>query len=152
MIAARLGIDPELVRARMLEQIRLHGWSNGVIWHGGGGIEDASGVVSYINESMLQSVSGVLRLFPAWPSSMDGAFEGLRAYGAFLVSGEYAAGRVESFKVVSEKGTRLRICNPWPGQRVRCICDGEAVQLYGDILELDTIKGAQYCFSALDGQ
>ncbi len=152
VIAARLGIDPELVRARMLEQIRLHGWSNGVIWHGGGGIEDASGVVSYINESMLQSVSGVLRLFPAWPSSMDGAFEGLRAYGAFLVSGEYAAGRIESFKVVSEKGTRLRICNPWPGQRVRCICDGEAVQLYGDILELDTIKGAQYCFSALDRQ
>ena len=83
---------------------------------------------------------------------MDGAFEGLRAYGAFLVSGEYAAGRIESFKVVSEKGTRLRICNPWPGQRVRCICDGEAVQLHGDILELDTIKGAQYCFSAVDGQ
>lgn len=149
VIAPRLGIDPEQVRDRMLEQIRLHGWPNGVIWHGGGGIEDASGVVSYVNESMLQSVSGVLRLFPAWPGALDGEFEGLRAYGAFLVSGAHIDGRVTGFEVVSEKGARLRVRNPWPGQAVCCAYSGGEMRLDGDVLELDTVPGGTYRFSQL---
>lgn len=152
VIAARLGIDPELVRRNMLEQIERHGWQNGVIWHGGGGIEDSSGVVSYVNEAMLQSASGTLRLFPAWPASIDGEFQGLRAYGAFLVSGAYRGGAIEPFEVTSEKGAPLRVRNPWPDRRVICICAGDRREMEGEVLELATEPGCTYRFSPLGAQ
>lgn len=147
VIAARLGIEPELVREKMLEQIQLHGWANGVIWHGGGGIEDASGVVSYVNESMLQSVSGILHLFPSWPMSIDAKFDGLRAYGAFIVSGSCTGGVIGEFEVLSEQGAKLRISNPWPEHGVRCTCEGNVTLLHGGIIEIDTMAGSRYCFS-----
>jgi hypothetical protein len=39
-----------------------------------------------VNECLLQSYTGTLRLFPNWPAEKDAAFQDLRAVGAFLVS------------------------------------------------------------------
>jgi hypothetical protein len=70
----------------------------------------AAGVIT---EMLLQSANDILRVFPAWPADLDGAFENLRAQGGFLVSAEQAGGQVTSFRVASTAGGTLRFLNPW---------------------------------------
>jgi hypothetical protein len=66
-----------------------------------------------INECLLQSYNGTLRLFPNWPKTTDATFQTLRATGAFLVSATQHHGHVEYVRVLSEKGNDLRILSPW---------------------------------------
>lgn len=70
-----------------------------------------------VQEMLLQSHTGVVRIFPAVPSSWkDASFENLRAMGAFVVSAEMKDGNVSKVKVVSEKGGRLRMAIPFSGE------------------------------------
>jgi alpha-L-fucosidase 2 len=68
-----------------------------------------------VQEMLLQSYSGVLRLFPAVPATWkDVSFETLRAEGAFLVSAGLGDGVVQRVEIVSEKGRPCRMENPFP--------------------------------------
>ena len=113
---ARLGFDP----AAMLEGMRKHvesaGYPNGYIFFAGGGVETASPIPGAVNEMLLQSYQGVLRLFPNWPKDRDARFGQLRAYGAFLISSELSKGEVKSLVIESEKGRPCTLQNPWPGK------------------------------------
>lgn len=94
---------------------------NGLIWgmaianygHAGAWTESL-GVIAPLQEMMLQSWDGALRIFPAWPRSLDARFERFRAEGAFLVSSTWSAGRVTFLEIASEKGSRCRLYPPWP--------------------------------------
>ncbi len=67
-----------------------------------------------INECLLQSYTGELRIFPHWKKSNGNAqFQSLRAVGAFLVSARFQAGRVEWVRITSEAGEALRLFSPW---------------------------------------
>lgn len=69
---------------------------------------------SALQEMLLQSHTGVIRVFPAVPEYWQNAsFTDLRAMGAFLVSADYKDGRVEKIKVRSEKGGMMKIFNPF---------------------------------------
>jgi hypothetical protein len=57
-----------------------------------------------LNEMLLESHEGVLRLFPCWPKDQDARFGTLRACGAFLVSAELKGGSIGGVKIASEKG------------------------------------------------
>jgi alpha-L-fucosidase 2 len=99
-----------------------------------------------INECLLQSYHGELRLFPNWTKANgDARFQTLRTVGAFLVSAEYKDGKVRWIRVTSEAGQQLEIVNPWPGQVVitrgsqKEIVQGERIQIAtqrGDTLDL----------------
>jgi len=68
-----------------------------------------------LQEMLLQSYSGTVRLFPAIPASWkDVSFKTLRAEGAFLVSAERKDGTMERVEVIAEKGGLLRLENPFP--------------------------------------
>ncbi len=65
---------------------------------------------SGIQEMLLQSHTGVVRVFPAVPSSWRNvSFDKLRAQGAFLVSAQKSGGEIKKVRVFSEKGGRFRI-------------------------------------------
>ncbi|SFD47607.1 Glycosyl hydrolase family 65, N-terminal domain [Chitinophaga sp. CF118] len=66
-----------------------------------------------INECLMQSYDGSIRLFPNWPAAKDAAFTDLRAAGAFLVSARQVDGNISSIKILSEKGNELRVIIPW---------------------------------------
>lgn len=67
-----------------------------------------------INESLMQSYNGEIRLFPNWPAGAGHAeFRTLRAVGAFLVSARIEGGNVCWVEVSSERGGELRLINPW---------------------------------------
>ena len=67
-----------------------------------------------IQEMLIQSHTGTVHLFPAVPASWkDVSFENLRAEGAFLVSAKRTQGQVTEVRLVSEKGGRLKLLNPF---------------------------------------
>ncbi len=90
-----------------------------------------------LNECMLQSYSGTIRLFPNTLKLGAARFERLRCVGAFLVNAAYDGKRVTTFEVLSEKGSLLRFIAPWPEKSIRVIRsrDGQPVEAR---LEVDT--------------
>ena len=62
-----------------------------------------------VSEMLLQSQSGILRLFPYWPEDKAAAFHNLRARGAFLVSAERAPGKKLRATIHSLQGNLCRI-------------------------------------------
>lgn len=72
---------------------------------------------SGVQEMLIQSHTGVIRVFPAIPEDWNQvSFENLRAMGAFLVSATRQDGRVTRLRVFSEKGGPLDIVSPIDGQ------------------------------------
>ena len=73
-----------------------------------------------LQEMLLQSHSGRIRVFPAVPRTWrDIAFTSLRAEGAFLVSARRTAGRTEWVKIHSEKGGECVLESPFTGKEIR---------------------------------
>jgi alpha-L-fucosidase 2 len=67
-----------------------------------------------LQEMLLQSYSGTIRIFPAVPEDWkDVSFKTLRAEGAFLVSAERRGGVTRSARITSEKGGSCRLENPF---------------------------------------
>jgi hypothetical protein len=91
---------------------------------------------------LLQSHEGFLRLFPCWPKDRPARFEGLRAYGAFLVSSELAGGEIKSVRIVSEKGQPCTVLNPWAG----------AVQVMRNGMQRETARGERFTLPTLPGE
>jgi hypothetical protein len=72
-----------------------------------------------LQEMLLQSNDGVVRIFPAIPRSWETVgFYQLRAAGAFLVSARKTAGEFERVTIFAEKGGTLVLENPFGAQPV----------------------------------
>ncbi len=70
-----------------------------------------------LNEMLLQSQDGIIRIFPAIPKSWDNvSFSTLRAAGAFLVSACRENGRTTNITVYSETGNVPVVQCPWTGK------------------------------------
>jgi len=83
-------------------------------------LESGSGFINAVDEMLLQSYDGVIRLFPAVPTSWKRVrVAGLRAVGAFLVCSEFNQGEISYVSVGSLEGQRCRVVNPWPDQGIR---------------------------------
>lgn len=75
---------------------------------------------SGVQEMLLQSHAGVVRIFPAIPKSWENvSFNQLRAEGAFLISAEKQDGQVTNVKIYSEKGGTLKLVNPFVEKEVK---------------------------------
>ncbi|WP_162341615.1 glycosyl hydrolase family 95 catalytic domain-containing protein [Paenibacillus paridis] len=94
-----------------------------------------------INECLMQSYNGVIRLFPNWSLEERSEFTTLRAVGSFLVSAAASAGEVEWLEISSEAGAKLSLYNPWPGKEVKCSGIGGERCFSGEMITLDTVKG-----------
>ena len=71
------------------------------------------GLPAVVNECLMQSWDGTIRLFPNWPKKRDARFQNLRAAGAFLVSASQTGGKVGGIRIVSEAGGQLNLLLPW---------------------------------------
>ena len=120
-----MGHDPQDTLTKLRKQLTITGFPNLSVFGGGGGIENCCGVPATINEMLLQSHEGVLRLFPVWPKEQPARFGRLRACGAFLVSSELRDGQVQTLRIESEKGRPCVVDNPWPQRRVRVLQKGK---------------------------
>lgn len=142
---ARLGIEPDILLSHLNEQIQKHSYSNGFIFFGGGGIECCSGVPCTLNEMLMQSHEGVIRLFPVWDLAEDAAFTTLRAYGAFLVSASLRGGSIAFAEIISEKGRPCAVQLPYPAKLA--VRNGNAeipVHEENGVYRFDTKPGETY--------
>ncbi len=101
-----------------------------------------------LNECMMQSYAGVIRLFPNTNKLGPASFRDLRAVGAMLVSASWDGRQVGRVSILSEKGAVCRLVNPWPGAQVQVMLarDRSAVEtkLAGGRIEFPTAAGERY--------
>jgi alpha-L-fucosidase 2 len=102
-----------------------------------------------LQEMLLQSYSGTIRVFPAIPASWkDVSFKTLRAEGTFLVSAERKDSVTQRVEIIAEKGGWLRIENPFAG--ASCAVTGvEAGSVKADEKDfiVVTVPGQRLSFS-----
>ena len=137
--AARLGFSAEEIISHIREVIERRELPNGMFRYGGGGLENSSAIPSTVNEMLLQSYEGVLRLFPVWDRSRDASFHGLRAAGAFLVDARVQGGQI-SAEILSERGSTLTIEAPAEGY-VLVTGDGRRIPLTETFTTVETAVG-----------
>jgi len=121
--AARLGLGEEACKllrehAVRYNRFRYGGWdsSNSSVFPDGLSVVpymDGAGLSAFgVNESLLQSHNGLIRVLPAVSKSWSGNFR-LRAEGGFLVAADFVVGRARLVEVQSLLGKKCRIKNPW---------------------------------------
>jgi len=74
-----------------------------------------------LNECLMQSYTGTIRLFPNTQNLGPVRFQNLRAVGAFLVSASWNGKTESPVILLSEKGGNARLANPWEGAAIRVI-------------------------------
>ncbi len=93
-----------------------------------------------IDECLLQSYNGELRLFPNWTGERDAEFRTLRARGAFLVSARMEDGTVAWAEILSEKGGTLTVVSPW-GENSSVLVDGVSRKPENERITVETTPG-----------
>ncbi len=111
----------------------LHGYLDGFIYpngfhvngdQSGSGLSDSRGhpftlegnflAMQAVQEMLLQSWGGQVRIFPALPSTWkDVSFEKLRAEGGYIVSAERTGGHTVEVNITATKDGWLRLLNPF---------------------------------------
>jgi alpha-L-fucosidase 2 len=112
--AARLGLGDEAFAGMKKMLQKYQAYPNGLTDNTNGVFEFLGVHLSAMNESLLQSYNGKIRVFPAVPS--DSTFVGkfsLLATGGFEVSSEREGGDIKYVGVRSLYGKTAQVVNPW---------------------------------------
>jgi hypothetical protein len=123
--AARLGLGDRACQllaahAQRFQRFRYGGWTSNDSSVFPGGLSstpflDAGGnSAAALQEILLQSHDGTIRIAPAVAATWSGAFR-LRAEGGFLVAAEFRDGVVRGAEIQSLSGRQCRIASPRPG-------------------------------------
>jgi hypothetical protein len=101
-----------------------------------------------LNECMLQSFTGTIRLFPNTQGLGQARFRDLRAVGAFLLGASYDGKAVSEVTLFSEKGATAKLVNPWPKAQLEVtrVKDSQpvTVSVKGEIVQFPTQAGERY--------
>lgn len=114
-VAVNVRYDCNEIIQSLARAIRSQMQPNLMIDDGIHGIEKA-GAIEAIQNMMLLSDKGVIKLFGNWPADKDGKFVRLRARGAFVLSAEYdgSAGEIlEGVTLYSEAGGTATVASLW---------------------------------------
>ncbi|MCP4311451.1 MAG: hypothetical protein GY790_09340 [Bacteroidetes bacterium] len=101
------GLNVLQVHGRQKDHTNFKGRNTAGIWF------ENFALPAVINECLMQSYKGTIRLFPNWPMESDAEFKDLRAAGAFLVSASLKDGQVSGIRILSEAGAPLKMILPW---------------------------------------
>jgi hypothetical protein len=152
--AARLGLGEQACQllaahAQRFQRFRYGGWTSNDSSVFPGGLSstpflDAGGnSAAVLQEILLQSHNGTIRIAPAVAKTWSGAFR-LRAEGGFLVAAEFRDGAARRAEIQSLLGRQCTVASPRPGgwlvwQQDRMIAQGD-----GPTIHFPTTPGAVY--------
>lgn len=114
--AIRAGYDPAYVMNKFKESNINYMNENFTIRDGHHGVEKAGGI-EFINNMLLQSSNGFIKVFPNWTGA-DAEFKTLREKGAYLVSASMTGQVVDYVDIISEAGKTVQLVSPWEGAKV----------------------------------
>jgi alpha-L-fucosidase 2 len=118
--AARLGLGDQALSGMKTMLQKYQNYPNGMTSNTNGVFEYLGVNLAALNESLLQSYTGKIRVFPAAPS--DSSFVGkftLLAEDGFQVSSEREGGDIKYVGIKSLYGKQATVINPWSGQSVQ---------------------------------
>ncbi|HXC02585.1 MAG TPA: chitobiase/beta-hexosaminidase C-terminal domain-containing protein, partial [Opitutaceae bacterium] len=143
-IAARIDYPASTILSNLDSEINNSAYPNLAFHTGGGGIEDVNIVPGTVDEMLLQSCQGTLRLFNDWPSNTTATFGDLLADGAFLISAQVSGSgnTVQYVRCISQKGRTAVFSNPWPGQ---------SVEVYRNGVDTGTVSGTTFSITTSTG-
>ena len=116
--AARLEISPDIIIRKLKENYKRFLLANGLFSYGGGCIENNSVTAATLNEMVLQSYQGIIKIFPNWSISKPCEFKNLRADSGFLVSSQIADNDIKYVSIFSENDSRMIIENPYCSAKI----------------------------------
>jgi hypothetical protein len=152
--AARLGLGEEACNllaehAVRYNRFRYGGWdsSNSSVFPDGLSVvpyTDGAGLSAFgVQEVLLQSHNGLIRVLPAVAGTWSGVFR-LRAEGGFLVAADFARGEARLVEVESLLGRKCGIENPWDEACVVHSADRIVVRSKDRVVEFETVPGRVY--------
>lgn len=100
-------------------------------------MESMSVLATAMNESLLQSYDGTLRIFPAFPTNKNGRFT-LHAEGGFVISSEIRSGEVQWICVKSLLGNLCKLELPWSMATMQSNLDGNSQMVRDSMAEIKT--------------
>ena len=103
-------------------------------------MESMSVLATAMNESLLQSYDGILRIFPAFPANKNGRFT-LYAEGGFVVSSEIKSGEVQWICIKSLFGNPCKLELPWTKAVLHSNLKRGKQQITGNISTIKTKAG-----------
>ena len=152
--AARLGLGDEALKGLSTMLQKYQSYPNGMTDNTNGVFEYLGVHLSVINEALLQSHDGKVRVFPAMPS--ESGFVGrfmLMAKGGFLVSSEKDGTDIKYVGVKSTRGGSVTLVNPWGTAAVRVwnAADGSTVSTASTAeVGFDTVPSGVYIVERMD--
>jgi alpha-L-fucosidase 2 len=169
LIRARLGIlDLEWFKREVRYCLLPNGVANDRVRQVGGRYDDSTdfdfmmrmgvwtenlSLPAVLNECMMQSWTGVIRLFPNTRGLGPARFQNLRTVGAFLVSASYDGAKASNVTIFSERGSTVRLANPWPDSRIRVrrAKDESPIEVNaeGETVEFQTLAGESYLIDSI---
>jgi alpha-L-fucosidase 2 len=94
---------------------------------------------SGIQEMLIQSHTGIVRVFPAVPREWkDISFFKLRTEGAFLISASMKNGETKEIEILSEKGGFLKLYNPFINTHFKSTSPSKLID---NIITVETTPG-----------
>jgi len=143
-IAARIDYPASTILSNLDSEINNSAYPNMAFHTGGGGIEDVNIAPGTVDEMLLQSCQGTLRLFNDWPSNTTATFGDLLADGAFLISAQVtgSGNTVQYVRLISQQGKTAVFSNPWPGQ---------SVEVYRNGTDTGTVSGTTFSITTSSG-
>jgi alpha-L-fucosidase 2 len=152
--AARLGLGEEACQlivqhAQTYQRFRYGGWTSNDNRNFPGGLSitpflDAGGLSAFaLQEILLQSHGGVIRLTPAVAKTWSGLFR-LLAEGQFVVAGEFRDGQLRLGEIRSLAGGDCTVANPWRGSWMVCQQGRVLAQGKERLIRLATKPGEVY--------
>lgn len=109
-------------------------------------VEGNMAFAAALQEMLLQSYQGVIRIFPAIPETWNNAsFMNLRAEGAFVVTAERSNGETNKVMVMAEKGGTLKMLNPFKAGTV-AVTGTKEYSAEGKVLVISTKPGQLITF------
>lgn len=103
-------------------------------------------IPAVINECLMQSYTGTIELFPNWDKNKAVSFHQLRAMGAFLVSAELRNQKLQTVRILAEKGGKLSLKNPF-GRKLTVRHNGNTKSIDADKIEMETQPGDELIFN-----
>ncbi len=113
-------------------------------------MEATSVLTTAMNESLLQSYDGIIRVFPAFPGNKTGRFT-LHARGGFIVSSEIKAGEVQWITIKSLLGNPCKLALPWKIGILQSSLKKSGQKISGDLAEFKT-KSNEVIFILPEGK
>ncbi|MBR3842667.1 MAG: hypothetical protein IKM38_05270 [Christensenellaceae bacterium] len=106
------------------------------------------GMLLFVNEMLLQSQKGLIRVFKGLPAHQDAAFDGLLARGGVKVSSERKNGKIGYVKLKAIADTTVSLENPFAGEEITI--NGEAAESDA-ILTFNMKKGEEIILAKASG-